>query len=382
MLINCEINDEKVCKVTPRQSIPPTENKIKFVNQFETTDFDTEINFLQIQQCTIQKFPNEIENNFTNLERLTIMQSKLRCITKFELKFPKLKILNLNFNELEFLPGDLFNYTQNIKEIHFKNNKIKFIGGKLIDTLGFLNYADFRGNININHYMSDNGDSFNEDFGHRVKVDKLKELFNDKCKPGIHEDLMIVKYEMKQQNQQGVVEHNLTNDIKKLFISDEFKDFTIKVNSKSFKVYKLIYIARCGKFAEFIRNNPNAVEMELENVNEEIFKEINYFIRHDRLNCYENPLKIYTTAGELEIESLKQHLMPILMMEKSLNEILEILTLANKFKHDELIVKAFEEIKKQFEGKELKEELARQPGKLKKLVEMKIQLEKELKEVN
>ena len=57
------------------------------------------------------------------------------------------------------------------------------------------------------------------------------------------------------------------------------------------------------------------------------------------------------------------------------------MSLAGKFEHEELKLKAFEEIKKHFPGRNLKEELANNKEKLKSLINAKIVLEQQLEDL-
>lgn len=396
MIVPCELeaieNTEGYKYSVTKQSISPSVDEVKFQNQINNDEFDTNVKFLLISQCTIPKFPREINNDFRHLEKLTIMQSQLKSITKFELKsFKNLKIVNFNFNDLAFLPGDLFHCNMKLEEIHFKSNKIEYIGPKLIESLQSLTYADFRDNKNINKYLSINEIAFYGNYGFRVTLEGLMEIIHEKCAPPIDENELAARYGMRNggnypgnhaEHQLQITPHSFIDDMQNFFMRGEFKDFTVKVADREFKIYKSVLAARSKTFTEYLRNNPEAVSMDLLDITAENFDRVMKFVQFERQPYTENVADVFIAAGKLEIEGLKTvtaNLMIASMKnEKNLENLLKILSMANDYEHDELRLKAFEEIKKQFPGSQLKDELARQPEKLKRIIDVKLMLMKEL----
>lgn len=60
-----------------------------------------------------------------------------------------LKVLWLNDNDLEYLPGDLFEETRRLEYISFEKNKIRYIDGEFLDYLTDLKSINFFGNAAI-----------------------------------------------------------------------------------------------------------------------------------------------------------------------------------------------------------------------------------------
>ena len=54
----------------------------------------------------------------------------------------------------------------------------------------------------------------------------------------------------------------------------KFKDFSIKIEDREFKVHKFLLAARSPTLAEMIKNNPDADELQLVDISVEIFEKI------------------------------------------------------------------------------------------------------------
>lgn len=120
MIVNCEFilhSNGYDCKVS-NQLI--NEDQLIFQGKHENGKSNEDVNCLFFLNCTLPKIPQSIGNTFKNIEKLLINTSKLSSITKYDLKqFENLKVINLFSNNLEFLPGDLFEYTKHIKKVRF-----------------------------------------------------------------------------------------------------------------------------------------------------------------------------------------------------------------------------------------------------------------------
>ena len=85
-----------------------------------------------------------------NLTTIEIYYSNLLKISKWDLEgLAQLTCLNMSFNKIEHLPGDLFECTPYLKEIHFEHNRIKFIGEDILKPLRQLRVFNLLGNVNI-----------------------------------------------------------------------------------------------------------------------------------------------------------------------------------------------------------------------------------------
>lgn len=96
--------------------------------------------------------PQSLLMHIPNLRHISINDSKIPQITKNDLKgFKFLKSLTITCcNDLESLPGDLFENTPIIERLDFSSNKICYVGNNVLDPLKFLVYFDLSDNPGIN----------------------------------------------------------------------------------------------------------------------------------------------------------------------------------------------------------------------------------------
>ena len=93
-----------------------------------------------------------------------------------------MKYLNLEGNEIEFLPGNLFEHVKNIEHIWLNSNKTKFIEPNLLDDLPKLKSISLEGNVNINKRHDSR---YNGILGHTTLEGIIKEI-REKCKPDLN----------------------------------------------------------------------------------------------------------------------------------------------------------------------------------------------------
>lgn len=118
-------------------------------------------------------FPRELSEFFPNLKFIFIYDCNMTTMSKDDLKgFNKLEKLMINHNKIKFLPGNLFDYTPDILEISFVDNKITKVGPEIFDNLKNLEEADFGRNSRIN-YRYQKG---------RTSLEKLKRIIRSNCK--------------------------------------------------------------------------------------------------------------------------------------------------------------------------------------------------------
>lgn len=130
--------------------------------------------FILFYSGTLPTFPSELSEFFPNLKCIEIYKSNMKTICANDLRgFPKLEKLKLDFNQISYLPGDLFQFTPKIKQISFVNNKIRKINDKIFDNLNHLIEVDLRRNPNIDH-------KYNIE---RENIEIMKKIIQEKCKP-------------------------------------------------------------------------------------------------------------------------------------------------------------------------------------------------------
>ena len=96
--------------------------------------------------------PTEIGSFFLNVRSFTVVGSKLKEITKNDLKaFTNLKELKLAYNDLEKLDGDLFEHNRKLEYLNLDYNKLKHVGEELLQNLN-LAVTEFSNSGCINAY--------------------------------------------------------------------------------------------------------------------------------------------------------------------------------------------------------------------------------------
>jgi hypothetical protein len=107
------------------------------------------------------------------LEAFQAQNCGMKSLEKDDLKqFPNLRLLALLGNELEWLDGDVFEFTPKLEVIGFHSNKLKFIGAKILQPLTSLTVAYFDGNKCIDYIA-----------GTREQIEELKQKLVSQCPP-------------------------------------------------------------------------------------------------------------------------------------------------------------------------------------------------------
>jgi hypothetical protein len=277
---------------------------------------------------------------------------------------------------LTTLSGDLFSDSKKIEYISFWKNKLERIDANILDGLEHLTYVSFRANTNINmRYSKDDASTSLQALKNEIALKCNPEINAEAIKPLARENEAL-KAEIEVLNDQQKQDTFLSSKLQVIFADAAFKDFTINVGEASFRVHKPLFIARSSTLAEILRNNPEAEELNLQDIPEVSFRAIHDFIYTSKLPESVNNMEVFAAAVRLKIEDLKEVAAEHLLSHIDETNAYDVLVLGNKFAHDKLTEKAFEVIKtKIFPERKLNEELARQPGKMKAMIDMKRQLD-------
>lgn len=304
------------------------------------------------KNCVMKTIPKQLNQAFPNLELLSVNKCGLQEINCDDLKgLTHLKYLLLNNNELMTLSGDLFLYNPEIEKISFKANKLLHIGHNILDPLIKLRSADFRSNLNINKKYSVS----------RFMNKEIRKLNIYKCnKLRGKIGRMIAHDSMKSEG--------LKQDIEKFLANDDFKDFTVKIDDREFHVHKFILAARSPVINALMKQEPDADEISLIDISIESFEKILDYVYDDKFPNDNFILETYAAAALLEIIELKEFTASRLITSLNNENALNIFTLADKYKSDDLKEMAFNQIKSFFPERNLKYEIASNPEAVKKLV--------------
>lgn len=117
------------------------------------------IKILSIHKQTFHYLPNGIEKFLPQIEALSIVASKFKSISKFDLEpFKNLQELYLQQGDVDTLSSDLFAFNPELRSVSFKTNKIQFVGLNLLEPLKKLELANFELNKCINKDASNPGE--------------------------------------------------------------------------------------------------------------------------------------------------------------------------------------------------------------------------------
>lgn len=100
------------------------------------------------EQMNVSRIRRNLGRFFPSTEGLMITSNEILEISSHDLEqFPKFRFLNLAYNNLTILEGDLFKFTPNIEYLALQSNQITNIGLNLLDNLKSLRIVYFDLNI-------------------------------------------------------------------------------------------------------------------------------------------------------------------------------------------------------------------------------------------
>ncbi|CAG9811222.1 unnamed protein product [Chironomus riparius] len=378
------------CEVRSQQIVDDQE--LEFIGNHLNCKTSNDVTFIYFCNCNLNKLPKNLSKVFPNLNIIVISYSKLKTICKNDLSgFKKLKIFSCCNNDIEFVPGNLFEDLRCLEWITFYiNKKLKIIEPNLLNKLENLKCVHLEKNLNHNieftvwnsptstldEVKNDLAEKFFaldlpsvKDFIMKQK-DPLKELkkYLTKVKTTkANEKILKLKNEITKDS----IQNDLLGDLKKFLQNENVKDFKIIIGSKEFMVHKFLLAARSPTLAETFSENPDAESLKLIDITEEMFEKILKFLYTDELpgEAGMNYVQLFGAAGRLQIIELKNFAVEKILENISNLNALELLTMANRYKNDELIHAAFEEVKKKYPEIPFKDDWSKDPERIKKVIE-------------
>ncbi|KAL7042047.1 hypothetical protein ACKWTF_000995 [Chironomus riparius] len=369
-----------------------------------------DVTFLEFDNCEMEDFKG-LSNVFPNLKVLDIKRWSAEEICKEQIEeFKNLEIFHCKWSDIKLLRGDLFEGFNQLKRIDFWHNELEVIQPTILDGLTKLEFVNFGRPDNIfqfsiyegNHttgtleefkkQLHDNfEDTLREEFRQindqrkeleeeleqeKLKITeltkKLAQMEQEKLEQAemienlqkdneklIQENHQLIELELnlkEKLEQEKKINEKFTQRLEKGILSDVIdliqdesaRDFNIVIKDHEFPVHKCILQARSPTLAEILRNNPEAQNINLTDIDVDVFEKIFQFLYADELPSDNevNYLKLFRAAGVLKIEDLKNF-----AGVKACNSIrkenaVEVLKLSSKYEHEELKNCAFDQIKK------------------------------------
>ena len=174
--------DRYSCR-TKKYSIKGDERKIEIVNGNHLKNH-ANVNVTQYfaRNLNIERFPGGLGEIFPSLEVVRITLCNMRLFLKSDTEtLSKLKYLDLIGNKIEKLESDTFENTPNLVEVVLNNNRLQFIGSKLLEPLQKLEMISFGGNACITSHSKYSDE----------QLARLKKEITLKCNDVSMTDLMI-----------------------------------------------------------------------------------------------------------------------------------------------------------------------------------------------
>jgi hypothetical protein len=368
-------------------------------------------------ECIISQIVVNVYDIYKNLTTLHFnnCQFKNKVLRAFLKEFGSLKELSIiNCDIGQEIPAMMLTYMKNLEILILNGSKINNIHDKFLNPVRTtIKYVEFLKNpiteciFAVAPYANPN---YQPRSIHKCKtIDELMELLEISSKRALErsnqrtslhssrtslasyksEDKPFVPKESVSQasktihlSNDDLLPSNISRDVKNYLACDQFKDFEIRIEDKSFKVHKFILAARSSVLGKMISENPDADSLNLIDIPIDIVQVLLNFIYYDKMPVPrdQNMLKdVFIASGRLKLTELHKFSSKNLMVKN--DNAIEMLKLANKFQDLELRARSFEEVKKIFSGKAIKNEMADNPEELEKLLEAKNQMEEEMRKV-
>jgi len=134
----------------------PIHDKIfKLIGSHKEDKTNNDVTYVEFRYCTVTRVPQGLTKIFPNLKFLEIFESQLKTVTKADLaEYQNLEKFICRNNEVEFLPGDLFEGFKNLQYISFNGNKLQIVEPNILDGLDNLKHVDFWRNSNYDKCYS------------------------------------------------------------------------------------------------------------------------------------------------------------------------------------------------------------------------------------
>lgn len=152
----------------------------------------SQVKGVMIESQTIHYMPKFDEFFGQRLEVMIIVSSHMKVIDKEDLRnYPNLELLRLWYNDLEWLPEDLFEFTPKLRSIDFDGNQLKHIGANILQPLKQLKVVGFNGAGCVNYQA---------DIKEKIELLKGKLLEGCQCSSQLETSTKVRELEMQVES--------------------------------------------------------------------------------------------------------------------------------------------------------------------------------------
>lgn len=379
---------------------------------FDKSHFD--VHDVQFSDCTVSKVPQGLTRIFPNLKVLCINNSKLKKLSRNDLfEYRNLETFFFEQNDLEFLPGDLFQGFPNIEWISFFGNQLEIIEYNILDGLTKLKFVCFTLNLNYDKCYSVYPEYESNASLEQIKTELLDKFFsrhkmlkdlqesqkilvkekselkaaNDKIKTendflvGLQKKMYRDNLEFRNKEKKlkdeieelknphsSKIQHlsGIYSDINDLIKDDKLKDFVLKVGDEQFRVHKFLLAARSPTLAEIFKKDPEIECFDCTYITADIFKLVLDFIYTDKFPKGDdvNFVLLFKAASRLKMAELQNYTATKVIGQVNAENVLEIFKLSDKYNHKWLRQQTFNQIKKMYPKADLKDDWVNQIEKV------------------
>lgn len=340
------------------------------------------VNGVIFNKCRLTRVPQGLKRIFQNIRNISIWDSNLREVTKYDLAdYKNLERIGICGNKIKFLPGDLLEGFKRLEEVAFSGNQIELIEPNILDGLTCLRMVNFEKNPGYTKCYSNLPGWKSTATLQDVKDELFLRYYRDHKKV---KDLLKVEEENqslrnsvkllldKIHDQNKSSSNDMQSEIGNFIKTDEtFRDLNIQIHDQQFFVHKILLAARSPTLSDILRNNPDVENLNLFDIPEDIFQMILHFLYTDEFpkDNGTNFLALFTAAGRLKINMLKEFAAKKLLKTIDTESAFNILKLSNKYNHAELRQAAFDRIKKDHPKIEFKDDWAKDAEVVIKIIE-------------
>jgi len=161
MKLNCTFEDFTFntgenfyqCIIKDQEAL--NEEKYEISGQHLPKKYDPDVTFVEFRDCNCPDLPRGLTKIFPNLKVLSICNSKMKGFNRDDLaEYKNLQKFICDKNDVDLLPGDLFEGFENLDYIKFTNNKLGVIEPSLLNGLDKLEYINFKSNPGIHKFAA------------------------------------------------------------------------------------------------------------------------------------------------------------------------------------------------------------------------------------
>jgi hypothetical protein len=324
------------------------------VGQHYSEKSDSDVLELNIRDCKFKSIPVKIFEKFPNIEALYITESDLTNLAFDDVKImKKLTKIELRGNEIRKPDASLLKLP-NLKSLCYFEDRIISISRDFIKAVRTSKLT----HLHIPCYTNKFELTFDENFMGDIKQ------FSEQLKFKMYWDEIVAVPDACKHISQG---------LEQLYKTKDFYDFIIKVGSREFKVHRAILSVHSSVFAAMFKTNMEESlkgEVTIIDFNAKTVEEFLEFIYIGKVSESEDTdwMSLLEISGKYDVQLLKKYCECQLVADLDSENAYDILVLANIYDCPFMKMKAFQQIKENFEGMELTDYLMHDPEKLKEVV--------------